>query len=433
MAINKQHNDKFNLSVWHEQLDNGLNVYVCPVPGYQQTYAMFTTRYGSIDREFVVPGETEKTVVPDGIAHFLEHKMFEQENGEDVFRTFARYGASANAFTSFDQTAYLFSSTDHVPENLNTLLDYVQAPYFTDENVEKEKGIIGQEIRMYDDDPGWRVYFDLLGGMYQNHPINIDIAGTVESIAEITKETLYKCYNTFYHPSNMNMVVVGDVDPEQVLTLVRENQAAKDFVRQPEIARDLPDEPATVAKPRVEQHMSVSIPKVYFGYKDENVGKSGRELLTIELASAVGLEALIGKSSTLFNRLYEAALVDKSFGWSFEISSTFAFSTFGGNSKDPDGMLAIIEEAFAKIVETGVSEADFQRARNKMIGRALMELDSPRSLCRGLTTYRFRGADYLDTVDILEALTREQVNQRLREHLREERRSVSIVWPKDHH
>ena len=175
-------NEQLQISAYHDQLPNGLDVFVIKKDGFKQTFAMFSTDYGSIDREFIVPGESDATVVPDGIAHFLEHKMFEQESGEDVFKLFARYGASANAFTSFDMTTYLFSSTGHVNENLNILLDYVQDPYFTEENVEKEKGIIGQEIRMYDDDAGWQVFFNLLKGLYVNHPLNIDIAGTVERI-----------------------------------------------------------------------------------------------------------------------------------------------------------------------------------------------------------------------------------------------------------
>ncbi|MGB8956541.1 MAG: pitrilysin family protein [Tumebacillaceae bacterium] len=424
-------NEQLQISAYHDQLPNGLDVFVIKKDGYKQTYAMFSTDYGSIDREFVVPGEKDATVVPDGIAHFLEHKMFEQENGEDVFKSFARYGASANAFTSFDMTTYLFSSTAHVPENLNILLDYVQDPYFTEENVEKEKGIIGQEIRMYDDDAGWQVFFNLLKGLYINHPLNIDIAGTVESIAEITKDTLYKCYNTFYHPSNMSVVITGDLDPEEICNIVRENQAKKGYERQPDIQRDLPNEPDHIASPRTEVQMAVSIPKLQFGYKDvKSVGLTGRELLVNEYATAVGLEALIGKSSPLFNTLYEQALVDKSFGWSYEVGVSFAYSAFGGNTKDPDRVLEITEEAFAKAVQDGLPEEDFKRARAKMIGQALGEIDNPRALCRSFTSYHFKGANYFDVVSVLESLTHEQVNERLRAHLVPELRSISIISPK---
>ncbi|PWK10230.1 EF-P 5-aminopentanol modification-associated protein YfmH [Tumebacillus permanentifrigoris] len=428
--MREMRHEQLEISVYHEQLANGLNVYVIPRVGFQQTYAMFSTQYGSIDREFIVPGDERSTVVPDGIAHFLEHKMFEQEDGEDVFNTFARYGASANAFTSFDMTAYLFSCTDNVSENLNTLLDFVQAPYFTEQTVEKEKGIIGQEIRMYDDDPGWRVYFNLLASMYEKHPINIDIAGTVETIAHITKDSLYTCYNTFYHPSNMNLVLVGDVDTEQMMALVRDNQAAKDFTRQPKIERIFPEESAQVARKRFEQHMTVSIPKVQFGYKDQSTGLSGRELLVNEYTTAVGLEAVIGKSSPLFNRLYEAVLIDKNFGWSYDVGLNFAHSIFGGDSKDPERLLHEIQQGFAEVLQNGIPEADFKRAQAKLIGRSVAELDSPRGICRNFCGYQFKDADYFDVLPVLEAITLEDVNQRLREHLVPDTLAVSLVLPK---
>lgn len=426
-------NEQLQLAAYHEQLENGLDVYVIPKPGFAQTFALFTTKYGSIDREFVVPGETERTVVPDGIAHFLEHKMFEQESGEDVFNLFAKYGASPNAFTSFDMTAYLFSSTIAVKENLDILLNYVQDPYFTDENVEKEKGIIGQEIRMYDDNPGWVVYFNLLRGFYKQHPINIDIAGTVESISKITKETLYKCYNTFYHPSNMNLVIVGDVDPAAIHAAVRDNQAQKDFTRQPDIQRLLPEEGEEVAEPRVQVEMVVSIPKINFGYKDIKSSKlKGNDLLVNEYATAIGLEALFGKSSTLFNRLYESGLVDKQFGWSYDVTPFFAHSVFGGNSPEPEKLLETITAAFAEAAETGISAEDFERAKRKLIGQSLSDLDSPRAICRQFSAYNLRGIDYFETVPVLESLTLDQVNQRLREHLRPECFSASLVLPKKH-
>lgn len=429
--MREMRHEQLEISVYHEQLANGLNVYVIPRVGFQQTYAMFSTRYGSIDREFVVPGDLQSTIVPDGIAHFLEHKMFEQEDGEDVFNTFARYGASANAFTSFDMTAYLFSCTDNVPENVSTLLDFVQAPYFTEQTVEKEKGIIGQEIRMYDDDAGWRVYFNLLAAMYEKHPINIDIAGTVETISHITKDTLYTCYNTFYHPSNMNLVLVGDVDPEAMIALVRDNQAAKDFTRQPDIDRIFPEEAAGVAKKRVEQQMTVSIPKVQFGYKDlGSTGLQGRELLINEYTTAVALEAVIGKSSPLFNSLYEAGVVDKNFGWSYDVSANFAHSIFGGDSKDPERLLREVEQGFAKILESGIPAEDFKRAQAKMIGRSIAELDSPRAISRNYCSYQFKGADYFDALPVLEGITLEDANQRLREHLVPDYRAVSLVLPK---
>ena len=200
--------------LYHEKLENGLEVYILPKKGFNKTFATFTTKYGSIDNHFV-PLESEEYIkVPDGIAHFLEHKLFEKEDG-DVFQQFSKQGASANAFTSFTRTAYLFSSTSNVELNLDTLMDFVQEPYFSEKTVEKEKGIIGQEITMYDDNPDWRLYYGVIQNLYENHPVRIDIAGTVESISHINKDLLYECYGTFYHPSNMLLFVVGPVNVEQ--------------------------------------------------------------------------------------------------------------------------------------------------------------------------------------------------------------------------
>jgi predicted Zn-dependent peptidase len=262
-------------------MDNGLHVYVLPKPGFQKTYATFATKYGSVDNHFRVEGQ-QSVKVPDGIAHFLEHKMFEEPEG-DIFATFSSNGASANAFTSFDQTVYLFSATERIQENLTTLVNFVQHPYFTDENVEKEKGIIGQEINMYEDNPDWRSYFGLIEALYKVHPVHIDIAGTIQSISTITKETLYSCYEAFYHPSNMILFVVGGVDPAEVIELVRNNQAKKDYKPQGEIERIFDDEPTTVAEPRHEVKLAVSLPKLLFGFKEAEVGLTGEALLRHDL------------------------------------------------------------------------------------------------------------------------------------------------------
>lgn len=226
--MNKTEYEQINETLYHEVLPNGLTVYLLPKNDYHKTYGLFSTNYGSIDNEFIPYGEKEKVKVPDGIAHFLEHKLFEKEDG-DVFQLFGKQGASANAFTSFTKTSYLFSTTDQVEKNLTTLIDFVQAPYFTEETVNKEKGIIGQEIQMYEDDPNWRMFFGILNNLYPTHPLHIDIAGTVESIDKITAQDLYTCYRTFYQPSNMVLFVVGKMEPEKLMKLIRENQEAKKF------------------------------------------------------------------------------------------------------------------------------------------------------------------------------------------------------------
>lgn len=416
-------------TLYHERLENGLDVYVMPKPEFNQAFATFTAKYGSIDREFIVPGRTTPTRVPDGIAHFLEHKMFEEEDG-DVFQRFARYGASANAYTSFDMTTYLFSATSHLKENLETLIDFVQSPFLTDENVEKEKGIIGQEIRMYDDDPDWRSYFGVLQGLFQEHPIRIDIAGTVESISEITKETLMDCYRTFYHPANMLVFVVGPFIPEETVRWIADSQARKPFVPQGEIERVFPREPAEAARPKVEVKLPVSIPRCLFGFKEADPGVSGRELLVRELATGVGFDALFSKNAGLFNRLFNEGLIDKGFSWEYEVTPGYGFSVIGGNSKDPDRLMDIVNRELAKVRQLGISQKVFEVSRKKMIGKFLEGLDSPRYIARNFTSYRFKGADFFESIAVLEELTHEQVNRRLAEHFDPKAQTVSLVWPK---
>ncbi|MDB5085711.1 MAG: zinc protease [Bacilli bacterium] len=420
--------DQIGESLVEETLPNGLRVAIMPKPKFNQVFATFSTDYGSIDREFIIPGQQQPTVVPDGIAHFLEHKMFEEEDG-DVFQRFARYGASANAFTTFDMTTYLFSATEHISEHIETLIDFVQRTYLTDENVDKEKGIIGQEIRMYDDNPDWRSFFGVLQGLFHDHPVKIDIAGTVESISKITKETLLTCYRTFYHPSNMILTVVGPVDPDVVLDQVRRNQEKKQFDPQEEIRRIYPQEPATVAKRRVENRLSVSIPRVLFGYKEPNETLRGRALLEKELVTAVALDALFSRSANLFNELYDAGLIDRGFSWEYEATPAYSFSVIGGQSPEPDRLISTINERLKQIQAEGLSEELFEIGRRKLIGKFLEAIDSPQLVARQIPSYRFKGIDYLDTLPTLQAMTPGQVNDRLRSYLQPDTQAVSIVWP----
>ncbi len=263
-------------TLYYEKLENGLDVYILPKKGFSKTFVTFTTKYGSVDRTFVPLGESQSITVPDGIAHFLEHKMFEKEDG-DVFQKFSEYGASANAFTSFTRTAYLFSSTDNIYKSTETLLNFVQEPYFTEATVNKEKGIIGQEITMYDDQPDWRLYFGTIENMYHTHPVKIDIAGTIESIDGITADHLYTCYNTFYHPSNMLLFAIGAVEPEEMMAFIRENQGKKEFPEPTPIQRFFEEEPTDVAVKERTLHMDVQKPKVYMGLKAKDTNLSGNE------------------------------------------------------------------------------------------------------------------------------------------------------------
>ncbi|QAY65654.1 EF-P 5-aminopentanol modification-associated protein YfmH [Paenibacillus protaetiae] len=412
-------------TLYREVLPNGLEVIVLPKEGFQKTYATFSTKYGSVDNRFSV-GDEPAVSVPDGIAHFLEHKMFEEPTG-DIFAVFASQGASANAFTSFDRTVYLFSATEQINANLETLINFVQNPYFTDENVNKEKGIIAQEINMYRDNPDWRVYFGLFDAMYHKHPVHIDIAGTVESIYQIDKETLYRCYRTFYHPSNMLLFVVGGVDPDNVMELVRSNQANKTFEPQGEIHRYFDEEPPSVKIPRKVTELPVSLPKMMFGFKDASVGLSGRALLEQEVVTKLMLDAFIGPSSALYQELYEKDLISDSFGSEFNSSSGYSFTVFGGDTPNPDELLAEFKKAAEKAVTEGLNPESFERSKRKKIGGYLRMLNSPESIASEYTRYRFRDSDLFDLLPLYESCTLEQANARLREHFKPEQLAISIV------
>lgn len=417
--------EHLNETLYAEQLPNGLKVYVLPKPGFQKTYATFSTRYGSIDNHFQVAGKAE-IQVPDGIAHFLEHKMFEEPEG-DVFAKFAAGGASANAFTSFDRTVYLFSATEHLLENLKTLIDFVQNPYFTDENVEKEKGIIGQEINMYRDNPDWRSYFGLIEAMYKLHPVHIDIAGTVESISKITKEILYECYHTFYHPENMLLFIVGGVKPEEVMELVRDNQAKKSFAAQGEIKRFFPEEPLAVQEPRRIATLPVSLPKCLFGFKEQPCGLIGNELLRRELVTKTMLDSLLSPSSGLYQELYDENLISDSFGHEYNLSPDYSFSVIGGETRDPDLLLQRFRERIAALLERGIDPADFERSRKKKIGGFLRMLNSPEAIANEFTKYAFKQIDLFDILTVYEQITLDEANARMRDHFRWDQLAVSIV------
>ncbi|MFB9273545.1 EF-P 5-aminopentanol modification-associated protein YfmH [Cohnella cellulosilytica] len=421
--MTKQAYPKLQETLWHERMDNGLDVFVLPKPGFTKTYATFTTKYGSVDNHFTRPdGETIR--VPDGIAHFLEHKMFEEPDG-DIFSKFASQGASANAYTSFDRTVYLFTATGEVEANLDTLLHFVQNPYFTDENVEKEKGIIVQEIDMYRDNPDWRVYFGLIEAMYAKHPVHIDIAGTADSVRSITKEMLYDCYHTFYHPANMTLFVVGGVDPEETLARIRKDQAGKSFPPGGEIRRHFDSEPSQVKQERKELQLPVSLPKCLFGFKDEPQG--GEDAVRRELAVKLMLEAVLGSSTALYQQLYDENLISDGFGHEYNTGPGYAFSMIGGETRDPDEMVSRVSEALYAAARDGIAPDIFERARRKKIGAFLRMMNSPEAIASEFTRYRHRGGDLFNVVETYESLTLEEINERAREHARPDRRSVSIV------
>lgn len=417
--------DQIQETLYTETLPNGLTVHLVPKRGFSKTYAVFTTRYGSIDSHFKTIGGEEVTV-PDGIAHFLEHKMFDKKD-RDVFREFSQNGASYNAFTSFTRTAYLFSSTDNIEKNLHLLLDFVQEPYFSDQSVEKEKGIIGQEITMYDDNPDWVVYMNLLKAMYQEYPVKKEIAGTIESISHITKETLYQCYETFYHPANMLLLVVGSFDPQEVIQLVRDNQSKKTFPPAPKIERIFPQEPSALAKQNVEQHLAVGLPKCLIGFKEAKNGLSGNDLLKRELTTKLLLEILFGASSPAYQAMYDQGIITDSFDFDYSTERDYAYSIIGGDAPDPEKLVSSIQQVINDALQTGINTEAFERSKRKKIGHFIRACNSVEYIANQFTSYTFNGTDLFSVLPVLESITREEVEQRLREHLRDEQMAVSIV------
>ncbi|MDG0812481.1 EF-P 5-aminopentanol modification-associated protein YfmH [Cohnella rhizosphaerae] len=416
---------KLQETLYREILDNGLEVFVLPKPGFTKTYATFTTRYGSVDNHFRPEGQ-EARAVPDGIAHFLEHKMFEEPEG-DVFSRFAEQGASANAFTSFDRTSYLFSTAGDPLASLDTLLDFVQNPYFTDENVEKEKGIIVQEINMYKDNADWRVYFGLIEALYEKHPVNIDIAGTEASVRSITKEQLYDCYRTFYHPSNMTLFVVGGIEPEATLERVRRNQARKTFAPGGQIERLFEAEPSGAREKRRVVKLPVSLPKCMIGFKESGPFPDGEAGIRRELAAKLMLDVLIGSSSPVYQRLYDDNLISDSFGHEYNTGPGYAFTVIGGDTRDPDELLKRVAAAIDEAIKNGLPQASFERTRAKKIGAYLRMLNSPEAIAGEFTRYRFKGGDLFDVVRLYESITLDEVHDRLRLLGDDGSRSVCIV------
>ncbi len=399
-----------------------------PKHGYNKKYATFATHYGSIDQEFIIPGTDHRLRVPDGIAHFLEHKLFEEEYG-NAFDRFSQLGASANAYTNYTTTVYLFSSTDNFYESLNLLLDFVQHPYFTEESVQKEKSIIQQELRMYEDTPGWKVFSNLLKSMYYHYPVRIDIGGTVESIQQINIDYLEKCYRTFYHPSNMSVFVVGDLDPAAVVGAVRNNIESRGYQPQGEIKRLFPEEPVEVKRKFIEERMVVSQPILYIGFKDREIGFTGANLLAKEVVTNLLMEILLGRSSSLYADLYEEGLIDDRFSTQFMGHKDYGLTVIGGETKDPDRLKERILQGIERFQATGLDEKSFHRMHRKLVGEFVGLFNSPEDIAYVYNEYHFKGVNILDYLKILENITIDQVEQRLHSHLDPANMVISVVRP----
>ncbi len=414
---------KYDEVMYKYEHSSGLNCIVVPKRGYNKKYATYSTHYGSVDNKFIIPGENEPTKVPDGIAHFLEHKLFEQKDGS-VMDKFAALGSRPNAFTSFNQTAYLFSCTDLFKENFELLLNFVQNPYITEESVEREKGIIGQEINMYRDDPGWRVTFNLLDAFYKKHPVKKDIAGSIESISKITRDTLYKCYETFYHPSNMVITVVGDVEPEQVFEQVEKNVSAKE--QSGEIKRIYPDEGKELHKPYVEQNMPVPTPLFYMGFKDSSYSLEGSDILKYELAVKLLISMLIGRSSVLYEDLYGKGLINSSFETDFSIESSYAYSMLGGESVNPEA----VRDSFVKEIKrqrNGLNPEALDRLLRASKGRFLRQMNSVESISRSFINLYFKGVTMFDYLEVYDTMSFDYITEVFDKHFDIDRLALSVV------
>lgn len=414
--------------LYYTRLPSGLDVFVMPKPDYNEKYAVFAARYGSIDTTFIYPGEEKATITPAGVAHFLEHKLFESREG-NVFEDFAALGASVNAYTSYALTSYLFSTTDNFYPCLETLVDFVQKPYFTEESVAKEQGIIAQEITMYEDNPDFQVFSNLLQVLYQENPVREKIAGTVESVSNITPQILYQCHSTFYHPENMILFAIGAIDPEATVRLVESRLQDQNHKTLGAIRRVYPNEPQSVARSRVEAEMSVARPLCYIGFKDVDL-KSGNELLHRQLTTSLTLQLLFGKTSALYNRLYETGLIDTTFNAYYTAEETFACAVLGGATPDPNKLEAVIAAGLREAWENGITEEEFQRQKRKSIGGFLYAFNSLEFIANNFVSTHFRGSSLFSYLDILQGLTKEDVERCLQEQLGTDRMAVSIVWPR---
>lgn len=427
MAWNVVRDERLRDDVFQTTLDNGLGVFVMRKPGFHKTYAVFSTRYGSIDNRFRRADRADVIAVPDGIAHFLEHQLFEDESGH-VFDSFANLGASVNAYTSHTMTSYLFSTTDNFPQAFDRLLDFVQAPHFTSEGVQKEIGIIEQEIQMYQDQPRHRLIMNLLQALYHAHPVRIDIAGTVESIREITADTLHMCYDTFYHPSNMAVFVVGDVDPDAVLQQVVDDMSGRDYRLRPPVERLFDDEPASVSEPKVELTMAVARPLYALGFKDVPAD-SAQKRLRAEVTTSLALSAAIGRSSALYQELYEADLIDDSFSSRFQFGASFGHTYVAGETRDPDELHRRLTAGLERLRADGLPEEDVKRAQREAVGEFVQLFDSLEFIANGFLFYHFKDASLFEYMHVLEQVTVDEVNERVKELLRPDNAAVSIVWP----
>ena len=417
-------------AVFHEkyyEIDHksGLKIFVMPKEHYSSAYAVIGTRYGSIDTKFKRSDREDFVTVPEGIAHFLEHKLFESEE-LDAFTRYAETGASANAYTSFDKTCYLFQCTDRFEDSLRILLDFVTHPYFTKETVEKEQGIIGQEITMYYDVPGWMSTFNLLKCLYKNHPVRIDIAGTVESISHITDKLLYDCYDTFYNLNNMALAVVGNVDVESVLSVCDEVLKKSADVK---IERAFEPEPRESVKPYDEYYLSVGMPVFSFGYKEacKTPLRTVKELVEMNVL----LEILAGETSPLYTGLFEKGLINSSFSKEYFVGNGYESVIFDGESNNAGEVAEAIKAEVENLRKNGFSDERFEAARRSLYGKEIMSYNDIDGVANSIIASYFGGFGAFDALDVYKNVKKSDIEKLLSEKLDEKYSALSVVKSKE--
>jgi len=409
-------------TVVSEILPNGLTIYVIPKPGFTKSYAFFATNYGGADRRFQLGGKWLDT--PAGIAHFLEHKLFDTPDGGNALADLAAHGASPNAFTSSEITAYHFSSADHFQENLKTLLEFVSVPYFTEESVRKEQGIIGQEIRMIEDSPGSVLYYNFLKALYKNHPMRDTVAGTVESIAEITAQTLYDCHKVFYNPANMVLCVAGDQDPAAVFRLAEE-VLPKDGGEIPVKDYGKPEARAPFQE-KVEAKMAVSIPVFLAGTK---VLTPLSDYLETSLAGELAMSYIGGKSSPLYARLYADGLITSEMDAETDVGRSFAYAAFSAETREPERVIDEIKKEIAQIRKDGLDHKRLEQVKRAAMGGVIRSLNSFENICYNQAEAYFAGSDYFKRYDTLQNMESDAVFKFIQNHMHPEDFGASIIYP----
>ena len=405
----------------HVKHSSGLDIYICEMPGFSSVEALFGTKYGSINTMFRQKGDKDYTVVPEGIAHFLEHKLFENEDC-DVFELYAKTGASGNAFTSFDKTAYLFNCTKNYQESLKILLDFVQKPYFTQETVDKEQGIIGQEIKMTNDNPEWRVFFNMLRCMYHEHPVKIDIAGTVESIAQIDADLLYKCYHTFYNLNNMVLSIAGNINADEVLAIC--DECLKNC-EDKGLETVFPDEPDSIVQPEIYEVQPVGAPIFNIAYKCSDC--RGEERLKKSMAASIVSSMLSDASSDMYQRLLKEGTINSSFGTEVFAGDGYFTVIFSGESAQPEKVRDAVADEVEKWLSEGINEKDFQRIKKSTYGMLVRELNNVEAVANLMMNAHMDGTGPYDTISVLSAMTAEDAMDFIRSELKRDRLVMSVI------